>query len=146
MAEHRNTITKLLKSQKKGFDKWVRKVKKQFLEGKSDKGIKRSKETTARTRNKELKRERNYFLDHYKNGNLDYLKIKNENLPIGSGAIESAVRRVINQRLKGCGIFWKLINANVMIMQRSFYKAERGDMLMDMGVKGDIAIGRSYPQ
>lgn len=146
MAEHLNTITKLLKLQKKDADKWVRKVKKQFLEGKIDKGIKLIKETTARTRNKELKRERNYFLYHYKNGNLDYLKIKNENLPIGSGAIESAVRRVINQRLKGCGIFWKLENANAMIMLRSFYKAERWDMLMDMGVKGEIAIVKSYPQ
>jgi len=146
MVEHLNTITKLLKLKKKYADKWVRKVKKQFLEGNTDKGIKLIRETTAWTRNKELKRERNYFFYHYKNGNLNYLKIKNENLPIGSGAMESAVRRVINQRLKGCGIFWKLENANAMIMLRSFYKSERWDMLMNMGVKGGTAMIKGYPQ
>ena len=146
MAEHLGTITKLLKLKKKEADKWIRKVKKQFLEGNINKGIKLIKETTAWTRNKELRRERNYFLYHCKNGNLNYFNVKNENLPIGSGAIESAVRRVINQRLKGCGIFWKLENANAMIMLRSFYKADRWDMLMDMGVKGAKEIVKSYPQ
>lgn len=146
MVEHLNSIAKLLKLKKNEASQWIEKVKKNFLEGNADKGINLIKESTARTRNKELKRERNYFLFHYQNGNLDYMKVKDENLPIGSGAMESAVRRVINQRLKGCGIFWKLENANAMIMLRSFYKAERWDMLMDMGVRGGVAMTLNYKQ
>jgi hypothetical protein len=35
-----------------------------------------------------------------------YKEIKDKKLPIGSGGVESGIRRVINLRLKGPGIFW----------------------------------------
>ena len=105
MAEHLSSIATLLKIKKKEADKWVKKIKKLFLEGKSNEAIESIKDITARTRNKKLRRERNYFLFHWKEKNLNYRQVKNENLPIGSGAIESVIRRVVNLRLKGCGIF-----------------------------------------
>ena len=40
-------------------------------------------------------------------------------LPIGSGVIESAIRRVVNLRLKSPGSFWKLDFAEKMIYLRS---------------------------
>ena len=36
---------------------------------------------------------------------MEYAKLKSRGLPIGSGAVESGIRRVINLRLKGPGIF-----------------------------------------
>jgi len=36
---------------------------------------------------------------------MDYAGIAAQKLPIGTGAIESAVRRVINLRLKGASIY-----------------------------------------
>ena len=39
-------------------------------------------------------------------------------LPMGSGAIESAIRRVINLRLKGNSIFWAEENAEGMLQFR----------------------------
>ena len=39
--------------------------------------------------------------------------------PLGSGAVESAMRRVINLRLKGNGIYWKEANAEAMLVLRA---------------------------
>jgi hypothetical protein len=39
--------------------------------------------------------------------------------PLGSGAIESAIRRVINLRLKGNGIYWREENAEAMLVLRA---------------------------
>lgn len=56
-----------------------------------------------------LQREYNYFLTNRKA--IDYRFFLERHLPIGSGAVESAVRRVINLRLKGAGMFWLKKNA-----------------------------------
>jgi len=40
-------------------------------------------------------------------------------LPTGSGTVESAIRRVINLRVKGAGMFWKRENAEKMFFLRS---------------------------
>ena len=37
---------------------------------------------------------------------------------LGSGIVESAIRRIVNLRLKGAGIFWKLANLNGMLHLR----------------------------
>ena len=39
--------------------------------------------------------------------------------PLGSGAVESAIRRVINLRLKGNGIYWREENAEGMLVLRA---------------------------
>jgi hypothetical protein len=39
--------------------------------------------------------------------------------PLGSGAVESAIRRVINLRLKGNGIYWREENAEAMLVLRA---------------------------
>ena len=39
--------------------------------------------------------------------------------PLGSGAVESAMRRVINLRLKGNGIYWREENAEGMLVLRA---------------------------
>lgn len=57
-----------------------------------------------------------YFKDHSK---FQYQFFRNKNLPTGSGTVESAIRRVINLRLKGTGIFWKRENAEKIIFLRS---------------------------
>ena len=45
-----------------------------------------------------------YLDKHLEAGHLDYDQMQRRGLPIGSGAIESAIRRVVNQRLKGNGL------------------------------------------
>ena len=50
---------------------------------------------------------------------LRYDWFKYRGRPLGSGAIESAMRRVINLRLKGNGIFWCEENAEGMLVLRA---------------------------
>ena len=77
-------------------------------------------QTICRGRNgKAITTERNYFIRNLHR--MSYLTLKALKLPLGSGAIESAIRRVVNLRLKGPSIFWCWENANKMLMLRSFY-------------------------
>lgn len=49
---------------------------------------------------------------------MNYGEIKQKQLPIGSGEIESSHRHVIQKRLKISGAWWKTENANTMIQLR----------------------------
>ena len=72
-------------------------------------------------------RELNYFTRHREH--LAYDRLIQQKLPIGSGAIESAIRRVINLRLKGAAIFWKEDTVNKMLLLRAWFKAGRWNTL-----------------
>ncbi len=61
---------------------------------------------------------------------MQYKAFEEAGIPRGSGAIESAIRRVVNQRLKGNAKFWKEANAESMLLLRSYLKAGRFDDLM----------------
>ena len=51
-------------------------------------------------------------------GQFDYLTALREELPIGSGKIESAHRYIIQERLKISGAWWKIDNADKMLTLR----------------------------
>jgi hypothetical protein len=51
--------------------------------------------------------------------------------PRGSGAVESAIRRVINLRLKGNGIYWKEENAEAMLVLRASALTGRWEEMME---------------
>src|SRR5262245_35090426 len=53
-------------------------------------------------------------------------------IPLGSGSVESAIRRVVNMRMKGNGTFWRRDNAEIMLLLRSYLKAGRLDDLFPM--------------
>jgi hypothetical protein len=66
------------------------------------------------------------YLDrHGEAGHLAYASFRRRKLPVGSGAIESAIRRVINLRLKGNSIFWKEENAEGMLVLRGLVLSRR---------------------
>lgn len=67
----------------------------------------------------------NYLQSHGDAGRLAYATFRRRNLPLGSGAIESAIRRVINLRLKGNSIFWKQDNAEGMLVLRGLVLSRR---------------------
>ena len=50
---------------------------------------------------------------------MKYSQFKTKRLPQGSGSVESAIRRVINLRLKSCRSFWKKENAEIYLFLRS---------------------------
>ena len=67
----------------------------------------------------------NYLDGHGEAGRLDYAKYRRRKLPVGSGAIESAIRRVINLRIKGNSIFWNEENAEGMLVLRGLVLSRR---------------------
>ena len=67
----------------------------------------------------------NYLDRHGEAGRLAYAIFRRRKLPLGSGAIESAIRRVINLRMKGNSIFWKEENAEGMLVLRGLVLSRR---------------------
>jgi len=66
------------------------------------------------------------FLErHGQAGHLDYASYRRRGLPLGSGAIESTIRRVINLRMKGNSIFWEKENAEAMLVLRGLVLSGR---------------------
>ena len=52
-------------------------------------------------------------------------------MPLGSGAIESTVRRLINLRLNGTSTFWEEANAEAVIQLRAAVLSGRWDQVLD---------------
>lgn len=77
--------------------------------------------------NTSLATELSYLLRHGEAGRLDDADFRRRGLPLGSGAIESSIRRVINLRLKGNGIFWLEHHAEEMLQLRALVISGRWD-------------------
>ena len=72
---------------------------------------------STKKRKQALNKFKNYFLNNY--NRMQYATLSKFDLPTGSGCVESAIRRVINLRLKSPGTFWKRETAEVMLFLRS---------------------------
>ncbi len=72
---------------------------------------------TGRKQQAALKKWKTYFEANAKR--MQYQTFKPAGLPCGSGCIESAVRRIINLRLKSAGTFWKREMAECFLFLRA---------------------------
>jgi hypothetical protein len=72
-----------------------------------------------------------YLEKHEDHCRMDYARYRRRGLPIGSGAVESAVRRVINLRVKGPGLMWKEKNAEGMVLLRAAVLSGRWEELLE---------------
>ena len=61
---------------------------------------------------------------------MRYVTLEARKLPIGSGQVESAVRRVVNLRFKAPGSFWKETTVSGLMHLRAAFKAGRWDEVM----------------
>ena len=108
---------------------WIGRQRRRLLNGKVDE-VQAAIEAVCGSRpSKALKRERDYFKRNIGKGRMDNARIVESKLPIGSGAIESAIRRVVNLRLKGASIYWHKTSAEAVLLLRSYYKAGRWNHL-----------------
>jgi hypothetical protein len=83
-----------------------------------------------------------YLDKHLEAGHLDYDDMHRRGLPIGSGAIESAIRRVVNQRLKGNGLMWCEGNAEGMLLLRAAALTGRWDEALQRAMHSHCVDGR----
>ena len=72
---------------------------------------------SRKQRNSALSKFQGYFMDNFHR--MQYAGFRYFNVTTGSGCVESAIRRVINLRLKSPGIFWKRETAELMLFLRS---------------------------
>lgn len=79
-------------------------------------------------RGRKMKKALAYFEKH--SSRMHYYRVDQMKLPIGSGLVESAVRRVINLRFKAPGSFWNENTVNGLMHLRACFKAGRWDELM----------------
>jgi len=75
--------------------------------------------------NSEVWTEIRYLNSHGQEGHLNYVTFRRRGIPCGSGAIESAIRRVINQRLKSNAMYWLQENAEAMFAVRATLLCDR---------------------
>lgn len=80
---------------------------------------------------KNLLRERNYILKAYRRRLLNYNSVAFRKLPLGSGAVESLIRQVVNLRMKGNSKFWLQDNAEIMLHLRCQWIAKSWDSFCD---------------
>ena len=66
-----------------------------------------------------------YLKKHGQKGHLQYATFRRRGIPCGSGAVESSIRRVINQRLKSNAMYWLQENAEAMFAVRATLLCDR---------------------
>jgi hypothetical protein len=113
---------------------WFNKARKTLKKGGALNLINQMNEFIAKTlgdRCKLMEKERNYLLSAYTEGRLNYAQVLEKNLPIGSGAIESLIRQVVNLRMKGNSKFWLKNNAEIMLHLRCQWMAGSWDNFCD---------------
>jgi len=76
-------------------------------------------------------REIRYLTKHSDAGRLRYNCFRCRGVPMGSGAIESTIRRVINLRLKGNGIYWTEDNAEAVFQLRAAVVSRRWEEILE---------------
>ena len=76
-------------------------------------------------------REIGYLSRHSEAGRLRYDGFRCRGVPLGSGAIESTIRRVLNLRLKGTSLFWEESNAEAVIQLRAAVLSGRWEEILE---------------
>ena len=126
-AEHRRVFKKMRKWLKRG---WLGSVLGELERLGKERGVLEAMATPLA-----------YIRKHQEAGHLKYGELQRRGLPIGSGAIESAVRRVINQRLKGNGLMWYEDNAEAMLLLRAAALTGRWHEAMQQALHSYCADG-----
>jgi hypothetical protein len=97
--------------------KWTKRATKLLYAGKIDELHALCSEYFRGCNSKKRRSLAEYFVTHKER--MRYRSFREAKIPMGSGAIESCVRRLINLRFKGNGIFWKEENAEAVLQLRA---------------------------
>ncbi len=117
-------------------NQWVAKMKKLLRKDKVEEVI--AEKSMFKGRGARARRDLfNYFVDRA--DKMRYGTFRKRGIPLGSGAVESCVRRVINLRLKGNGIFWLPESAEAVLHIRSQLLCGRWDeFITEISVPKDL--------
>ena len=108
--------------------RWLRKQRKRLKQGQLSKVLAALGTLCRGRRSQTLRREIAFFQQHAHR--MPYDVFRKAGIPIGSGAVESALRRVVNLRMKGPGIFWTPKNAQRMLYLRCVLLSGRWESVL----------------
>jgi hypothetical protein len=103
--------------------KWVRTLRRLLKKGQVEKVIDAARQLCRGRKARQIATEIAYFEERKEF--MHYDQYRSRGIPLGSGGVESAVRRVVNLRMKGVGIFWRVPAAEAMLHLRAYLKAGR---------------------
>jgi hypothetical protein len=134
-VEHLQSFADLKTGWSEKFRKqWVTKNRKLLRRGKIMKVIETLRGLASGRNAKKLTTELNYFVRNA--AKMKYAWFKRCRLPIGSGAVESCIRRVVNLRMKSPSTFWDEENAEGFMHLRALYKSGRWDEIFMQTLEG----------
>ena len=105
--------------------KWVRRMKRLLRRDHVDELLEQRTQLFNGRNSKKRRKLFDYFVDRA--DKMRYFTFRKRGVPLGSGAVESCVRRVVNLRLKGNGIFWNLDTAEGVLHLRAQLLCGRWD-------------------
>lgn len=75
----------------------------------------------------DLRKQRDELVKYYSSNakRMRYAEFEAEGIFIGSGAVESAVKNVVNNRMKGCGMRWDIRRADQLLTARARHLSSR---------------------
>ena len=125
-AEHLQQFAAVAFTEPKVAQTWFKQARSEMKRGRIGNLIDRMQamvEKASGDRQQTLAGQLAYFTKGQQQGRLNYSQVAARRLPIGSGAIESLIRQVVNLRLKGTGKFWLQENAEIMLHARCQWAA-----------------------
>ena len=105
---------------------WVDEQKTRLMDGDVD-AVAEAAVSMVKHRKSEREKEASYWARNHDRAR--YALVRDANLPIGSGAVESAVRRVVNLRMKSASVLWTEEHAEGILHLRAQSKAGRWEEL-----------------
>jgi hypothetical protein len=116
--------------------RWAQRAESALYRGNIDKVADLIRQIAVGRRAKRILSHLPYFTNN--RARMNYPRLRKQQFPQGSGAVESAIRRVINLRLKSAGKFWLRDNAEGMLHLRSYLKAGHWEQLTRRTLTGAI--------
>ena len=130
-AEHLGKVAAVRQDGRaKARSRWRNQQRRLLLRGEVERVIAAVRDICRGRNSKAMRTHRDDFIKNQ--SRMAYAKLMGMKLPIGSGAIESTVRRVVNLGLKGASIFWCRASAEAILLLRSYDKAGRWNRLQCM--------------
>ena len=108
--------------------RWLKKQRTRLKQGQLSAVLDALRTLCRGRRTQPLRREIAFFQKHAHR--MRYDAFRKAGIPLGSGAVESGLRRVVNLRMKGPGIFWTPKNAQRMLYLRCMLLSGRWEAVL----------------
>lgn len=121
VCEHISQFSLAAFSTEKEQQEWFKKARRLLKDGSILELLEKMRQiftSSTASQQKNLFKPIAYLTKGWLNGYLNYSLISEKHLPIGSGAVESLIRQVVNLRLKGNGKFWLRHHAEILLHAR----------------------------